>query len=70
MILNSSLSSLRIRRQQRNKTKSIVTSHGKNNESLNQTLENFYNVLKKTQLDQSIESAKNWVNEYEMYRKL
>ncbi|CAG8612219.1 12663_t:CDS:1 [Acaulospora morrowiae] len=36
---------------------------------LNQTLDNFYNILRRTQADQTVKSAKSWANEYEAYRK-
>lgn len=36
---------------------------------LNQTLDNFYNTLRRTKTYQTVKSANNWVNEYESYRK-
>ncbi|CAG8563326.1 14709_t:CDS:2 [Acaulospora colombiana] len=36
---------------------------------LNPTLDNFYNILRRTHADQSVKSARSWANEYEKYRK-
>ncbi|CAG8667936.1 9993_t:CDS:1, partial [Racocetra persica] len=36
---------------------------------LNQTLDNFYNILRRTQADQTVKSANNWAKEYETYRR-
>ncbi|CAG8491256.1 5829_t:CDS:1, partial [Scutellospora calospora] len=36
---------------------------------LNQVMENFYDVLRKIDMDQYNESAKFWMLEYEQYRK-
>jgi len=58
---SSSSKSLVIRRRHR---KSAKTSP-----FLNHTVDNFYNVLRKTEMDKTVESAKSWANEYEQYRR-
>ncbi|CAG8561928.1 1649_t:CDS:1, partial [Dentiscutata heterogama] len=54
-------SSRAIRRQKQ------IRSHRHN--LLNQTLDNFYNILRRTKADQTVKSATSWVNEYETFRK-
>ncbi|CAG8809164.1 20303_t:CDS:1 [Gigaspora margarita] len=44
-----------------------IRSHRHN--LLNQTLDNFYNILRRTKADQTVKSATSWVNEYETFRK-
>ncbi|CAG8503940.1 6189_t:CDS:1 [Cetraspora pellucida] len=44
-----------------------IRSHRHN--LLNQTLDNFYNILRRTKSDQTVKSATSWVNEYETFRK-
>jgi len=60
--LPSRQSSFRVirRRQQRKSIRSNV---------LNPTLDNFYKTLRRTEADLNVKSAKNWLNEYESYRK-
>ncbi|CAG8603099.1 6637_t:CDS:1 [Funneliformis caledonium] len=49
------------RRQQRKNSRNNV---------LNPTLDNFYNILRRTEADLNVKSsAKNWLNEYESYRR-
>jgi hypothetical protein len=48
------------RRQQRKNVRNNV---------LNPTLDNFYKTLRRTEADLNVKSAKNWINEYESYRK-
>ncbi|CAG8503130.1 908_t:CDS:1 [Acaulospora morrowiae] len=55
-----------IRRQRTRKSNS---SRRDTRNVLNQTLDNFYNILRRTKTDQTVKSAKTWVNEYENYRK-
>ncbi|CAH1762641.1 8761_t:CDS:1 [Entrophospora sp. SA101] len=58
---SSSSKSLVIRRRHR--------KSAKNSPFLNHTVDNFYNVLRKTEVDKTVESAKSWANEYEQYRR-
>ncbi|CAI2173692.1 13390_t:CDS:10 [Funneliformis geosporum] len=49
------------RRQQRKNSRNNV---------LNPTLDNFYNILRRTEADLNVKSStKNWLNEYESYRR-
>ena len=49
------------RRQQRKNSRNNV---------LNPTLDNFYNILRRTEADLNVKSsAKDWLNEYESYRR-
>lgn len=57
-----------VRRQRTKKPSSNIPRRGSRN-VLNQTLDNFYNTLRSTKTDQTVKSAKTWVNEYENYRK-
>ncbi|CAG8459544.1 11734_t:CDS:2 [Diversispora eburnea] len=57
--------SFKVVRRQRQRKPSRRGTHN----VLNQTLDNFYNTLRRTKTYQTVKSAKKWVNEYESYRK-
>ncbi|CAG8800831.1 2297_t:CDS:1 [Gigaspora margarita] len=57
--INQSFKVVRRQRQRKSRRNSV----------LNQTLDNFYNILRRTKADQTVKSANNWAKEYETYRK-